>query len=67
MNDAARQEPMNRVLSPAEAQRAVDQARSLYQRTLAIWVCDLLALRKAGFDTPGWITTEQDSRWSEAA
>ncbi|MHC4990285.1 MAG: hypothetical protein ACYTGC_04825 [Planctomycetota bacterium] len=67
MNDAVRQEPMIRVLSPADAQRAVDQARSLYQQTLANWVCDLLALRKAGFDTPGWIATEHDSRWNEAA
>ena len=67
MNDAARQEPMIRVLSPIEAQRAVEQARSLYQRTLSIWVCDLLALRKAGLDTPGWITTAPGSRWIEAA
>ena len=67
MNDATRQEPMIRMLSPAEAQRAVEQARSLYQRTLSIWVCDLLALRKAGLDTPGWITAAPDSRGSVAA
>ncbi|MHC4767910.1 MAG: hypothetical protein ACYTGE_18830 [Planctomycetota bacterium] len=67
MNDAARQESAIRVLSPAEAQRAVEQARCLYQRILSIWVCDLLALRRAGLDTPGWIATAPDSRGSVAA
>jgi hypothetical protein len=67
MNDAARQESTIRVLSPAEAQRVVEQARSLYQRTLSIWVCDLLALRKAGLDTPVWIATAPDSQGSIAA
>jgi hypothetical protein len=67
MNDAARHEPMMQVPTPAEAQRIVEQARSLYQRTLSLWVCDLLTLRKAGLATPGWSTTAPEFRWSEAA
>jgi hypothetical protein len=67
MNDAERQEPMLPVMTPAEAQRAVERARSLFRRTLSIWVCDLLCLRKAGLDSPGWMTAPVDSLWSEAA
>jgi len=67
MNDAARHEPMMQVPTPAEAQRTVEQARSLYQRILATWVCDLLTLRKAGLVTPGWSTTAPEFQWSEAA
>jgi hypothetical protein len=67
MNDAARDEPMMQVPTPAQAQRAVDQARSAFQRILAVWVCDLLSLRKAGLTTPVWMTAPPDSQWNEAA
>jgi hypothetical protein len=67
MNDAARHESLMRMPTPIESERAVQQARSLFQRTLSIWACDLLSLRKAGLDTPGWIATPVDSQWSEAA
>ncbi|MHC4065372.1 MAG: hypothetical protein ACYSUI_12880 [Planctomycetota bacterium] len=66
MNDAARHEPMMQVPTPAEAQRCVDQARRMFQRTLPAWVCDLLTLRRAGLATPVWTTTP-GHQWSEAA
>ena len=37
-----------------QARRAVQDARLLYQRTLAAWVGDLLDLRRAGLDEPAW-------------
>ena len=67
MNDAARHEPMMQGPTPAEVQRAVDQARSLFQRTLSAWVCDLLTLRRAGLPSPGWTSTTPEFQWSEAA
>ena len=67
MNDAVRHEPMMQVPTPAESERAIQQARSLFHRTLSIWACDLLALRKAGLDTPGWTASPPDAWWSEAA
>lgn len=40
-----------------QAGRAVEEARHLYQRTLAAWVGDLLTLRRAGLDQPGWASS----------
>jgi hypothetical protein len=67
MNETERQEPMMQGPTPAEARRAVEQARSLFRRTLSVWVCDLLALRRAGLDTPGWATAPPGFQWSRAA
>ncbi len=57
-------------LSADEAELAVEAARQLFQRTLAAWACDLLALRKAGLDRPGWLAEPPeapDLAWPEAA
>jgi hypothetical protein len=67
MNDAVRLEPMMQVPTAAESERAIQQARSLFHRILSVWACDLLALRKAGLDTPGWTATPPDAWWREAA
>jgi hypothetical protein len=67
MNERARSEPMMQVPTPAEAQRAVDQARRLYHRVLPAWVCDLLALRRAGMSSPNWSRAHTDMPGREAA
>ncbi len=52
---------------PAGAEQAVEDARRLYQRTLAAWVGDLLTLRRAGLDEPGWTDRDRDTVRQEAA
>jgi hypothetical protein len=37
-----------------QARLAVEEARRMYGRTLASWVGDLLTMRRAGLDQPGW-------------
>ena len=51
----------------ADAERAVTEARRLFQRTLAAWVVDLLALRRAGLDQPVWNAARRARNWREAA
>jgi len=53
--------------SPAFDERAVAEARRLFQRTLSAWVCDLLELRRAGLDQPGWVRIQDESQRREAA
>ena len=38
----------------AQAEQAVLRARRIFQRTLAAWACDVLALRHTGFIRPTW-------------
>jgi hypothetical protein len=49
------------------ADRAVIEAQRLFQRTLAAWVVDLFALRRAGLDQPCWNAARQARRWRDAA
>ncbi len=67
MNDAAPMVPWSGRPTPIEAQAAVDQARRLFQRVLASWVCDVLALRRAGAMRPNWRPEAIEAPWSEAA
>ena len=67
MNESARSLPISQLPTPAEADRVVTEARQLFQRTLSAWVCDLLELRRAGLDRPGWVTDDDETRWHEAA
>jgi hypothetical protein len=66
MHDPARSLTVATATDPVQAQLAVDQARALFQRALSAWVCDLLILRRAGRDSPGW-PTEHESQQREAA
>ncbi len=66
MHDPARNLTVAMATDPVQARRAVDEARALFRRALSAWVCDLLILRRAGRDSPGWID-EHDSRHREAA
>ncbi len=59
--------PMKGTPSPAEAQRVVEASQQLFGRTLAGWACDVLALRRAGLDRPGWHDGEPPNQWSKAA
>ena len=51
-------------LSAAECENAVRQARGMFNRVLAAWAVDLLALRREGITTPQWRSAVQrdDSR-----
>ncbi len=49
------------------AEFAVVQARRLFERALAGWVVDLLALRRAGLDQPAWNAARQARFWRKAA
>ena len=64
--------PAGRIASPGPitdvaAELAVLQARRLFERTLAAWVVDLLALRRAGLDRPAWNAARQRHFWRKAA
>lgn len=59
MNETAPSVPMTSVRLTDEGQRAVAEARRLFQRTLSSWVCDLLTLRRAGLSTPRWIARNE--------
>ena len=59
--------PMKGTPSPAEAQRVVEASQQLFGRTLAGWACDVLALRRAGLDRPGWRDGEPPNQWTKAA
>ena len=50
-----------------QARQAVEDARRLYQRTMAAWVGDLLTLRRAGLDEPGWTDRDRDTVRQDAA
>ena len=49
-----------------QARRAVQDARLVYQRTLAAWVGDLLVLRRAGHDEPRWHAASDTGRLEAA-
>ncbi len=66
MHDPARSLTVATATDPVQARRAVDEARALFQRALSAWVCDLLILRRAGRDRPGWVY-EHENRHREAA
>ncbi len=66
MPDPARSLTVAKKTDPVQARRAVDEARALFQRALSAWVCDLLILRRAGRDTPGW-PDEDETHRREAA
>ena len=48
-------------------ERAVTEARRLFQRTLSAWVGDLLELRRRGLDQPCWVRIDDESLRREAA
>jgi hypothetical protein len=54
-------------ISEDAAELAVLQARRLFERALAAWVVDLLALRRAGLDQPAWNAARQARLWRKAA
>ncbi len=69
---SVRHEPVPSPSTPgASIDAAVAEARHLYQKTLATWVIDLLALRRVGRDGPSLTQAnplaDQDEQWSEAA
>jgi len=66
MHDPARSLTVATATDPDQARQAVDEARALFQRALSAWVCDLLILRRAGRDCPGW-SDEHESQQREAA
>ena len=67
MNDLARAASVIGRPAPDEAARAVAASRRLFQRVLSAWVCDLLALRRAGMERPDWRPESAREPWSEAA
>ncbi len=67
MNETGHPVPMMDTPTDAESQRAVDDSRRLFHRTLACWVCDVLALRRAGLDRPRWRPGIAESEWTLAA
>jgi len=66
--------PMNQMLHhdgwsmPSEEQvrRDVLRARRLFQKTLASWACDVLALRHDDLLIPRWVA-QSDEEWQLAA
>ena len=67
MANAARGQANSLTPTAADARRAVEHSRRLFNRTLSAWVCDLLALRRAGLDRPHWTAQRHDDQWNEAA
>jgi hypothetical protein len=55
------------VPTAADAQRAVHQARALFARTLSIWACDVLMLRKHGLHCAMWPTRRHRAPFNLAA
>jgi len=52
----------------AEAERAVEEARRVFARTLACWASDVLHLRREGLLRPRWGRADAAGRlWSKAA
>ena len=56
-----------RPIPDVAAEFAVLQARHRFERALAAWVVDLLALRRAGLDQPAWNAARQARFWRKAA
>jgi hypothetical protein len=56
-----------RPIPEVAADAAVLQARRLFERALAGWVMDLLALRRAGLNQPAWNAARQARFWRKAA
>jgi len=54
MPDPATSFPFQDPAIAEQARLAVQDARLVYQRTLAAWVGDLLVLRRAGLAEPAW-------------
>lgn len=50
-----------------EAALAVDQARRMFNRTLACWASDMLGARRAGVTRIGWQPRDRNSVWRQAA
>ena len=67
MHDSARSLTFADTSNHARAEQAVADARRVFQRTLAAWVCDLLELRRRGLDQPGWVRIQDESLRREAA
>jgi len=40
--------------TPADAQRALNRARTMYRRVLAGWACDALMVRRRGLYRAAW-------------
>lgn len=57
--------------SPLEAERIVQQSKAVFQRTLACWASDVLALQRSGHDRPCWRRSgdgfHDDHHWPQAA
>ena len=66
MTDPAHSLPFADPALAEQATRAVQDARLVYQRTLAAWVGDLLVLRRAGLVEPAW-HADHDTGHREAA
>ena len=66
MPDPAHSLPFADPAVAEHARRAVQDARLVYQRTLAAWVGDLLVLRRAGHAEPAW-HADHDTGHREAA
>ncbi len=67
MNETGHPVPMMGTPTDAESQRAMEDSRRLFHRTLACWVCDVLALKRAGLDRPRWRPGIAESEWTLAA
>lgn len=53
--------------TPLQAQRAVADARRLFNRGLANWASDLLLLRQSGLRYPRWRANDRRSDLHKAA
>ena len=51
----------------AAARRAVRDAQRQFERSLATWTMDLLALRRAGLTQTIWTSDAADAPWTVAA
>lgn len=53
--------------TPLQAQRAVADARRLFNRELANWTSELLLLRQSGLRYPCWRANDRSSDLNQAA
>jgi hypothetical protein len=67
MNGPTPSVPMMLVPTPAQAERAVRQARELFQHTLANWAFDSLRLRRSGAHRLTWNSSPHTEGLSKAA
>ncbi|MHC4414241.1 MAG: hypothetical protein ACYS0G_03035 [Planctomycetota bacterium] len=66
MNDAGPTAALMHCPSPAEAEGVVAETRRLFRRTLGVWVCDLLTLRRDGLRRPCWRAPGSEGAATEA-